>query len=736
MKKILTIILLSIFISGYSKAQFTNYTMADGLVYNKVSSIAIDAQGNKWFGANDGPIGGVSKFDGTTWTNYTSRMGLGIKNVTSIAIDAQGNKWFGTQGPGGGGGVSKFDGTTWTNYSTVDGLVSNYVTSIAIDAQGNNWFGTRGGVSKFDGTTWTNYKTVDGLANNKVNSIAIDAQGNKWFGTYDGGVSKFDGTTWTNYTTANGLVSNDVTSIAIDAQGNKWFGTYDGGVSKFDGTTWTNYTTADGLVNNSVTSIAIEAQGNKWIGTGGGVSKFDGTTWTNYTTVDGLVDNYVTSIAIDAQGNKCFGADIGVSLWCSPIQTIPTITPSGTTNLCLIDFIQLTASIGNSYLWSNGETSQTISTNVASNYTVRVSNAFGCKEESLPLLIIKDETVLPTPTITSSGSLANCNNLVTLTSSLPNCYWMFSSGGGSITQTMSTTSAVSGNLIVQYNNMCRNVTPFVINDIVFPTVDICLVTNQKQKNLIVWQKTPLHEAGNYKIYKQNNTTSNYDLIHEQPYVDLSEYLDVSSTPNTLLARYKISFIDTCGRETLSSNHTTILLSSNLGTNNTVNLSWNAYEGFIYSNFEIWRSLDGINYSLLTTVANNTYSYIDVNPNTQSYYQIRIVNPNNCTSTKSSFSGVASNIIDKSGNSVTGVSENSINNLTIYPNPTNDKLYFKNIKEGDFIKIQDLNGREIYIEEVKSELVEIDLTHYACKGIYFVSILNNNSVLATKKIALQ
>ena len=736
MKKILTIILLSIFISSNSKAQFTNYTTADGLVSNNVISIAIDAQGNKWFGTYNG---GVSKFDGTTWTNYTTADGLVSNSVYSIAIDAQNNKWFGTDL-----GVSKFDGTTWTNYTTADGLVSNSVRSIAIDAQGNKWFGTYGGVSKFDGTNWTNYTKADGLVSNSVRSIAIDAQNNKWFGTFsaagtiDGGVSKFDGTNWTNYTRMNngqnGFYSDMVYSIAIDAQNNIWLGTTFG-VSKFDGITWTNYTTVEGLVGYPVSSIAFDAQGNKWFGTRSGISKFDGTNWTNYTTADGLVNNQVNSISIDAQGNKCFGTASGVSFfWCT-IQTTPTITTSSPTNVCLTDFVQLTASLGTNYLWSNGETSQTISTNIDNSYTVIVSN-FGCSKESLPFLITRDETVLPTPTITSSGSIANCNNLMILTSSLPNCYWSTSNGVFN-THTMSTTSAVSGDLITTYYNNCLNVTPFVINEIVFPTVDICLVTNQNNKNLIVWQKNPSHEAGNYKIYKQNNTTSNYELIHEQPYVDLSEYLDVSSTPNTLLARYKISFIDTCSRETtLSSNHTTILLSSNLGTNNTVNLNWNAYEGFSYSNFEIWRSLDGINYSLLSTVANNTYSYIDVNPNTQSYYQIRIVNPNNCTSTKSSFSGVASNIIDKSGNSVTGVSENSINNLTIYPNPTNDKLYFKNIIKGDFIKIQDLNGREIYIEEVKSELVEIDLTHYACKGIYFVSILNNNSVLATKKIALQ
>jgi ligand-binding sensor domain-containing protein len=193
--------------------------------------------------------------------------------VYAIAIDAQGNKWFGTID-----GVSKFDGTNWTTYTRVMGLPSNSIRAIAIDAQGNKWFGTRGGVSKFDGTNWTTYDTATtshGLANNYVYAVAIDAQGNKWFGTYGGGVSMYDGANWTTYFISQGLASNYVYAVAIDAQGNKWFGTA-GGVSKFDGINWTTYTLEQDFMNYSVYSIAFDAQGNKWFGTyGRGVSEFN-----------------------------------------------------------------------------------------------------------------------------------------------------------------------------------------------------------------------------------------------------------------------------------------------------------------------------------------------------------------------------------------------------------------------------------------------------------------------------
>ena len=72
--------------------------MTEGLVHNGVNSIAIDSEGNKWFGT----IGGVSKFDGINWINYTTKSGLVHNNVLSIVIDSKGNKWFCTYG----GGVS------------------------------------------------------------------------------------------------------------------------------------------------------------------------------------------------------------------------------------------------------------------------------------------------------------------------------------------------------------------------------------------------------------------------------------------------------------------------------------------------------------------------------------------------------------------------------------------------------------------------------------------------------
>lgn len=61
---------------------------------------------------------------------------------------------------------------------------------------------------------------------------------------------------------------------------------------------------------------------------------------------------------------------------------IPIITSNGPTTFCLGESITLTSSIGASYLWSNGATTQSIIVNSSGNYSVQVTNPNGCSRLS------------------------------------------------------------------------------------------------------------------------------------------------------------------------------------------------------------------------------------------------------------------------------------------------------------------------------------------------------------------
>jgi ligand-binding sensor domain-containing protein len=110
-----------------------------------VQAIAIDVENNIWI-SNWG--GGVSKFDGNTWTSYTTADGLADNKVWSITIDHQGNKWFGTNN-----GVSKLSAEGGNAIEPV--ITQNRLTlypNLVQDVLHINLAGKTGRIEVFDGT--------------------------------------------------------------------------------------------------------------------------------------------------------------------------------------------------------------------------------------------------------------------------------------------------------------------------------------------------------------------------------------------------------------------------------------------------------------------------------------------------------------------------------------------------------------------------------------------------------
>lgn len=308
----------SLFIPQTQAQQVRIYNTGNsGLPHNQVTSIAIDAQGNKWFGTF---YGEVIKFDNENWTVFdNTNSGLpGKYQISSIAIDAQDNKWFGTSfAPNGepGGGLVKYDNINWTVYNTSNsGLPNNTVTGIAIDNLGNKWIGTWSGLAKFD-SKWTNH-----LFSKSIVAINIDSHGNKWIATQTG-IAKFDDANWTSYNYSKAIIpyyngNGGITSIAFDKKGHKWFGVGEdwdsgeaGGVTEFDDVNWKIYDSSNSGLPYGVHSTAIDQMGNIWFATSnwsvGALVKYDGTNWTVYDNTNSDIPNdWIESIAIDDQGNK------------------------------------------------------------------------------------------------------------------------------------------------------------------------------------------------------------------------------------------------------------------------------------------------------------------------------------------------------------------------------------------------------------------------------------------------
>jgi hypothetical protein len=120
-----------------------------------------------------------------------------------------------------------------------------------------------------------------------------------------------------------------------------------------------------------------------------------------------------------------------------PITTAPTITAGGTTTFCDGNNVVLTASSESAYLWSNGETTQSITVSTGGDYSVTVTNTNGCTAVSLATVVTVN--ALPSvPTITANGSTTICDggNVILTSSAATGNVW----SDGATTQAITATT--------------------------------------------------------------------------------------------------------------------------------------------------------------------------------------------------------------------------------------------------------------------------------------------------------
>jgi gliding motility-associated-like protein len=134
--------------------------------------------------------------------------------------------------------------------------------------------------------------------------------------------------------------------------------------------------------------------------------------------------------------------------------TTPTITAGGPTTFCAGGSVNLTSSLGTTYLWSNGATTQSINVTTSNSYTVKVTNASGCQSAASAAVAVTANALPATPTITAGGPTTFCaGGSVTLTSS-PETTYLWSNGA--TTQSINVSTAGSYTVKVKNANGCQS----------------------------------------------------------------------------------------------------------------------------------------------------------------------------------------------------------------------------------------------------------------------------------------
>lgn len=263
---------------------------------------------------------------------------------------------------------------------------------------------------------------------------------------------------------------------------------------------------------------------------------------------------------------------------------------------------------------------------------------------------------------------------------------------------------------------------------------VCVVgiDSLTNRNRIVWERPLSQMIDSFYVYKETSVSNNYVKIGSTSYSDLCVFIDQNSNPSVQAERYKISILDTCGFESILSDfHKTIHLTINSGVGGAWNLIWSHYEGLSYNSYNIYRGSTPSDMTLLTTIQSNLNSYTDLTPpNGYVYYQVEIVNPNNCDPAKSiNYSTSRSNIASNDLSSIVKLSENSIN---IFPVPTIDNITVKSefeIVGMNYILVDNMG--KIIREGVFNTNQEIINLEEVVNGIYFLEVENSIRTIIVK-----
>lgn len=141
-----------------------------------------------------GGLGGVIVYNGNTFSTVGTAQGLLSNRIRSIAVDDEQNKWVATAA-----GISILDAA---NVHTGDEAIIftlpppdelNPVTDLGFDPNGRLWAGvyvdylvTVGGVSVLNDGEWTQFEEADGLAGPNVRRLVVEGNGDVWVTTSTG----------------------------------------------------------------------------------------------------------------------------------------------------------------------------------------------------------------------------------------------------------------------------------------------------------------------------------------------------------------------------------------------------------------------------------------------------------------------------------------------------------------------------------------------------------------------
>ncbi len=428
--------------------------------------------------------------------------------------------------------------------------------------------------------------------------------------------------------------------------------------------------------------------------------------WSNGATTASITVNSSGSYSVAGTTGACVSNPTPVTVTVNPLP-IANISAGGATTFCQGLNVVLTASAGNSWLWSNGATTQSITVPTSGNYTVTVSTAAGCSNTSASSAV----TVNPNPAaiITANGPTTFCQGgNVTLMANTGTSYlW----SNGATTQSISVpTSAIINVAVSQAGGCVSNSTntSVTVNPLPVATITAAGATNFCDGSNVMLTAS----AGSSWLWSNGattqsispNTAGNYAVTVRSAAgcSAASTSTAVSVSPNPVV--------------TLTSSPYTSLFP---GLTTTLTASVTPSGNYIYTWFKNGILVNGASAPILT----------GINLDKLGSYTVNVTNAAGLPCSKTS--------------TLVAITDSITTKLFIYPSPNNGQFkvsyYTASTNPKNTLAIYDAKGARVYLKQYAItnpyQIMDVDMRKNG-KGVYRVVLLDiGNKVVATGAVTI-